>query len=311
MSGAVTHAAQKLAGAKKLWFLWWAAQTALALLASLPLAMAVTRYLDHSRWADELLVRFEFSVIAELQRQYGGWLNASAVVGLLAGGLVTVWWQMLLSGGVIAWLRRSEGRPVVRETLRDGAGWFWPMARLTVWALIGYGLVLTFDSAVLGRLADKYSDGTASRAGWIALHVRLAVIALLAIGINVAVDYARVRMVALERRSAWRALSWSRGFVLSHPGSVAGPWLAVALLMASFFVVKSGLDWLTLPSNMGLVWLGVLVQQTYVLSRIWTKLMFWATANEVYTKWNPPYRPPAPLPAPPPAEEIVAVEGLA
>jgi hypothetical protein len=307
MNKVIVGAARKLAAAKRLWFALWAAQTALALLVALPLLMMVSRYLGHSQWAEDVLRQLDLSFFNEFSREYGGAPSVVTLASVLAAMLAVIFLQVLVSGGVVAWLRQQEGRPAIRTVLHAGAQWFWPMTRLILWALIAYGLLLALDLGISGRINRRLAEGMEGRPGWILLHTRIVVGGLIVALINVMVDYARVHMIATERRSAWRAMLWSWRFTLGNLGRVANPWVAIAVVLALLFAAKSGLDWLIPATRMRWIALGVLVQQAYVLSRIWTKLMFWATANEVYTDLNPPYRPPAPPPLEAPLEEMAGL----
>ena len=172
------------------------------------------------------------------------------------------------------------------------------------WLLFHYVHPWLFDTW-LDRVTE---DVTVERTEfyWRALMYGIFV-ALLGL-VNVSFDYAKVRAVVEDRRSMIGALVMACGFILRHPGRVAGLYALNTLM----FVVAIAIWMLVAPGVGGLgasMWTGLAVGQGYILGRLILKLHFQASqvalfqdslAHAAYTA--------APFPAWPesPAAELIS-----
>ena len=94
-------------------------------------------------------------------------------------------------------------------------------------------------------------------------------------------DYAKVRAVVEDRRSMLSAANAAIGFIRRH---TAGAALLFTLNFAAF-AVTLGVYALVAPGagSTGVsMWMGLGVGQVYVLTRLWIKLVFWASETAFY-----------------------------
>ena len=108
-----------------------------------------------------------------------------------------------------------------------------------------------------------------------------SVFGLLLVVVNVIFDYAKIRIVVEDRRSALGALSAAMRFVWRQLGRVAGLYalngLAFLILIAIWALVAPG------ARGGGLtLWLGFLVAQLYLLARLALKLQFLASETALF-----------------------------
>lgn len=205
---------------------------------------------------------------------------AGAAIGAVTLAWLAVW--SFLAGGVLD--RVARGRPTRAHGFFAACGtFFWRFLRLglAVWAawILLFGPVhgLVFDIAY-GRLAR---DLTSERA---AFAVRLLGYLLFA-GILAALalwfDYARVRMVVEDRRSAIGALVASGRFVRRHWPRVG----ALFLLNAAAYLALAGAYAALSPgaprSDMH-VWLVVALGQAYITGRHYLKLLVYASEAALF-----------------------------
>jgi hypothetical protein len=107
----------------------------------------------------------------------------------------------------------------------------------------------------------------------IALYV---VFGILLVAVNVIFDYAKIRIVVEDRRSALGALSAAMRFVWRQRGRVA----ALYALNGVAFLILIAIWAFTAPgARLGgmTLWLGFVVSQIYVLARLALKLQFLAS----------------------------------
>jgi hypothetical protein len=204
---------------------------------------------------------------------------ASAIVGVTATWLI-VW--SFLSGGVIDRLARS------RRTRSHGffaacGMHFWRMLRLGILACAAYGFLFRYVhgwifSSAIGRLTrDVAVERTAF--AWRAAGYLL--FAALLLGCNLVFDYARVRLVVEDRRSAIGALFASWRFVRRHAAAVVG----LYALNAIAFLLLIGVYALVAPRTPGgglSTAVALAIGEAYIIARLFLKLLFYASETALF-----------------------------
>lgn len=204
---------------------------------------------------------------------------AATIAGATAAWLL-IW--SFLSGGVIDRLARD------RKTRAHGffaaAGvHFWRFLRLGLFAFFAY--VFLFQSLHVWLFEDLYErltrDLTSERT---AMAIRLA--CYLAFGaaltfINVLFDYARIRIVVEDRRSAIGAVVAGVRFVRRHAGSVAALYLLNGLAFATLLLLYAMLS-PGAPASRLLMWGVLLLGQAYIVARHYLKLVFYASQTALF-----------------------------
>jgi hypothetical protein len=268
-----------LARNKRLCVVFYAVTTAAALLIAAPLMTIVLQSLGDSAWAQQMAANVDIAWFSEVVVANGGmpWIQAAMVA--LGVGAVSALVYLFLLGGAIHVL--SNGKSFSAGCGRN----FWRLVRLTVVSLLFYGGVF-FVYQNLGRMNKLWSEGSVATPlvywGWF----RAAVFLVGCGFVNLVFDYARVRMVADDQRSAVRSAIAAFRFVLRHLRSTAGLYIAVcaiaALVMGAFLAFSHTAQ---TSVTMALLWL--LVGQMMVFAKIWSRLLFCSTACALYGELKP------------------------
>jgi hypothetical protein len=146
------------------------------------------------------------------------------------------------------------------------------MAALAYWLLFGLVHGWLFES-----LYERWTrDFAVERHAFFArLALYLLFAALLAL-VNIVIDYAKVRAVVEDRRSMVGAVSASARFIARHPRATVGLYLlntfVFAVILLFYGLIAPGARW----RGAG-VWFAFAVAQTYILARVWAKLVFAAS----------------------------------
>jgi hypothetical protein len=236
---------------------------------------------------------------------------AATIVGATAAWLV-IW--SFLAGGVID--RYARARPTRTYGFFAACGThFWRFVRLGLVALCVYYVLFGW---VHGWLFDQaYTrftrNMTAERSAFAARLVLYAAFGALLVLCNIVFDYARIRLVVEDRRSAVGALVAGFRFVRRHKRAIA-----LYVLNGALFLVLILLYALLAPGAPGsgfTMWIVLGLGELYILARHYLKLLFYASetsffqgalAHAAYTA-----APAVEWPESPAAEAIVNADSIA
>jgi hypothetical protein len=305
---------------------------ALTLLVALPLSLAlrslIAAHLGDSLFANDLASGASYDWWQEFSAQasglgttfvpsiigFGAVLNnLSALVDNLpmattVAGATTAWlvlWSFL-SGGVLDRYARMRATRATGFFAACGTH-FWRFLRLGVIALLVYWVLFALVHPWL--FDDLYPwvtrDMTAERSAFVVRLLCYLVFLVVLIAANLVFDYARIRIVVEDRRSAVGAFVAGARFVRRHPDA-----LRLYLLNGACFVLLALAYALVAPgAPSGLaIWIALAVGQIYILLRHYVKLLFYASqvsffqsrlAHATYTA-----APPVVWPDSPAAESI-------
>jgi hypothetical protein len=201
-------------------------------------------------------------------------------ITLVLGAYLLVW--TFLSGGILD--RYARQRPTRAYGFFGAAGVLF--SRFLRLALLA-GLVYAFLFVFLHRwlFDDAYTwltrDLAVERQAFFWRVALYLLFGACVIATNLAFDYARIRLVVEDRRSALGALRAAVAFIARRPG----PPLALYALNALVFLFLIAV-WALLAPGAGrsgaLMWAGLLVAQIYVLARIAVKLQFLASQTALF-----------------------------
>ena len=191
-----------------------------------------------------------------------------------------VW--MFLSGGILD--RYARQRHTHAHGFFAAAGvFFWRFLRLGVGAAAVYWFLFTYVHKWL--FDDLYQwltrDLAVERDAFLWRAALYLLFGSMLIKSTVIFDYARIRMVVEDRRSAIGSLVAALGFIIRRPGLVFGLFALNALV----FLVLIGVWALVAPGAGGAglsMWLGFAFSQVYVLARLLVKLQFMASQTALF-----------------------------
>ena len=174
-----------------------------------------------------------------------------------------------LSGGVID--RYARNRPTRRAGFFAACGVYGPrLLRLALIAGVVYWMLFsTVQRWVVGAPPPDRSLPAAGLLGYIGFGLLLAVVGLV-------FDYARVRAVVEDRRSMLGALLAGWRFVRRHPTACLGLYAANGMVLAAVIGAYAAAAPDTVSSGTSMWW-AFIAGQAYVVARLASKLLFYAT----------------------------------
>jgi len=204
---------------------------------------------------------------------------AATIVGVTAAWMVL--WSFL-SGGVID--RFARARRTRSQGFFGACGMHvWRLFRLGMLAAIVYGILFGFVQRWI--FDDAYEwithDITVERTGFAVRLAGYVAFGLLLIACNIVFDYARIRIVVEDRRSAIAATLAAARFVRRHSAAVLGLYglnaVAFLLLIAVYALVARGA-----PGSGAAMWIALGLGELYIVGRHYLKLLFYASETAFF-----------------------------
>jgi hypothetical protein len=181
--------------------------------------------------------------------------------------------SIFLLGGVLDRLARD--RPTGAYAFFAACGtFFFRLLRLGAFAAVVYWTLFTTVHAWLfdGVYRAWTREVTAEQTAFVYRLLLYLAFGTIAIAFNIWFDYAKIRLVVEDRRSALGALTSALRFITRNAGSVVGLYL-LNLLM--FLLVLAGYALLA-PGAAGgaAAWVGFFIGQLYIALRVAVRLLF-------------------------------------
>ena len=190
-------------------------------------------------------------------------------------------WTFLV-GGIIDRLARQRRVASVGFFAACGT-FFFRFCRLVLLAGVAYWIV--FETVHAWLFEDLYDLATENlvveRTAFLIRIALYATFALLLLPINMVFDYAKVRAVVEDRRSMVGAVLAAVRFIRRRPYATVGLYLLNGVLFLAVLAAYAILA--PSPSGGGAsMWVGFAVGQAYVVARLFTKLVFYASQTAYF-----------------------------
>jgi hypothetical protein len=231
-----------------------------------------------------VLVNLEQWLDGKVLRQHPAILAAGA-------GFLLVW--AFFAGGILDRYANPTGEHTRARLFRTGGEYWFRYLRLLVISLLLYFFIFGWIVNPLhARMGDWTRDVLAERTVILLTALVYLLGGVLLVVVGAAADYAKIALVADQRRSAVLAMLRGFGFVLSRPGKTLGLYLllaavaGLAMLLYAWFAPGPG------QSSAVTVLLAFLCGQLYLAARIAIKLWFLASQTTLYQAATPVAPPP-------------------
>ena len=260
---------------KGLWALLWLVFTALAMVFVIPAVAALSPLRRLPEAGPKYMPGFDVGFAVEwATRMAPGAPGTLLALALGLGGII-VMVHVLVAGGAMH--RLVHGGRVL-----DGAGlYFWRYLRLAVYSIPFYGIALALVAG-LNKAADRmWGEGLEAKPLMLAGWAGQVVLVLLLGFVATIFDYAKVRLAVDGSRKSLRAALGAARLVACNLSRTMGGWAVVTVAGVLFFVLWRTVENAVESRSMGAVLLLLVVQQVYVLSRVWVRLMYWGVAIEL------------------------------
>ncbi len=271
----------------------------LAALASFPIYRDVLAFTGHSLMNQSLITGFSTDWLTDFSINNPGTLERLARLMALMG-LFSISANTVLAGGVVARFRSPDERFSLGIFFRDTGRYAWRLLRLMVIGLVCYWIVFWVLNYRLRGFIDHRTRNSLHDRPVFWINLGVSILVLLGIGfVNLALDYARVKLVLEDGSSAIEAFLAALGFSLGRLrravtvyalpslGGLALLGLYVHHAPRASFVAHwgatSGASYGE-PLGLALIFIG---QQLIMFGRYWFRVATWASEWSLYAGAHP------------------------
>jgi hypothetical protein len=208
-----------------------------------------------------------------------GDLLGEYVAIVTAGVIYLLMWTFFAGGFISIYANQTE-----RSSFLAAAARYFP--RFLVLALlagVAYFVLFNFILRWLSHGVEVLTrDVIDERIAFLYTLAKYLLVWLLAYAINLTFDYSKILTVVRDHRNALTAPLKALTFVVSNLGKTAGLYLAIGAVWIGFMTVY----WLIAPGAGQASWVTILAAfllgQLYILSRVWTKCLFYGSETALY-----------------------------
>ncbi len=266
----------------------WVVNFLFSLLIVAPLAFVIHDQLAHSLAADHVLAKLDVTWLTDLSTRYRDAAPAFlglALLAVLLYLLLAVW----LNGGVIGCLDRPAARTTLADFSHDCGQYFWRFLRLFLLSIPIYLAVLgIFYSLILALLNMVNRRAPGEWPALIIRNLRLLALVLLLTVLTMFFDYVKIGLVTGDRKKVLKEAWLTLRFIGRRFFKAWGLYLLAGLFFVALTVFYLEIARLLPKDRPLLVLFFFLWQQTYVLCRQWSKLLFFATEIELAKQYREP-----------------------
>jgi hypothetical protein len=202
-------------------------------------------------------------------------------------GLIYLLLNTFFAGGIIEVFAVDYGHFTMRRFWAGCGAYFWRFFRLMLISLFFYGgaglIYLVVRRMVNSAAAQATSYESFFYQRWGSLLLLIVMLGF----VNMVFDYAKVRTVVEDSRSMFRETFKALGFSLRHLFSVSTLFLMIAVIGIVIFLLLVRLRDSIDQSSVITVIAAILLGQTAIAARMWTRLTFFAAALDFYRRYRP------------------------
>lgn len=241
-----------------------------------PVYLLIKKDLSRSLMADQILKGTELLWLGDIIYKYQDILPA--LVGwFLVPGVFFMLLYVFLNGGIIGRIAAQDEKVNMTSFFSDCSKYFFPFLRVFLISLVAYLVVFGGIHSIISALFNLWKKSASTEWPLILSSIlEFLILVLLFSIVRMFFDYVRVRLVVEKSKKTIRATLLNIAFIGKRFFRAWFLYLFVGLITAVLGVIYLAV-YQPLPKIGVLLIVGFIWQQMYVLSRMWTKILFYST----------------------------------
>ncbi|UCC41466.1 MAG: hypothetical protein JSV96_08625 [Candidatus Aminicenantes bacterium] len=241
-----------------------------------PIYFLLNKDFSRSMMADELAKGVDLLLLGDLAYKHQN-LFPVLLRLLLIPGVVFGLLYIFLNGGIIGRIRAQDEKVMMSDFLADCARYFFRFFRVFLISIVGYFVVFGIAFRAISALFNLWSRNASTQ--WtviISSNLEFLIMVLLFTIVRMFFDYVRVRLVIEDSKKTLRATLLNLKFKGKRFFRAWLLYLLPGVITVIFAVIYFAVYQPMLKMGF-LLLIAFIWQQVYVLSRMWTKILFYST----------------------------------
>ncbi|MCX6576742.1 MAG: hypothetical protein NTV82_10155 [Candidatus Aminicenantes bacterium] len=233
--------------------------------------------------ASDLLQKPNMDVLLEFLTSAGTSLGMLVTAGLVLAVLFFLA-GIFVNGGILQTLVHRRDQEGFAQVFFAGGGKFYGrFFRLSIFSLILW-IPAVFLYLIINGVLGIFTRNSLNEQGsfYIGL-LRMAITLFFVFLIKMIMDYARIRIVTQDSRSALRPMLEAAGFVFRKLGKTLALYYLLGLTGVAAFLIYWGIRSTFSAGSSGTIWLGFFISQLFIASRGWLRIAFQAGQLRFFT----------------------------
>ncbi len=241
-----------------------------------PVYFLIKKDLSRSLMADQIIKGTGLPWLGDIMYKYQDVFPA--LVGwCLIPGIFFMLLYVFLYGGIIGRIAAQDEEIKMTFFLADCSKYFFTFLRVFLISLVAYLVVFKGIRSIISALFNLWKKNASTEWPLILSSIlEFLILVLLFSIVRMFFDYVRMRLVVEKSKKTIRAMLLNIAFIKKWFFKVWFLYLLVGLITVVFGVIYLAVYQL-LPKIGILLIVGFICQQIYVLSRMWTKILFYST----------------------------------
>jgi len=261
--------------------LFWMVNITFAILLTGPIFIFLKESLLHSVKAEELTKAFDYLWFMELNYTFSEIIMTLPTI-LVMAGIIFLLTQVFLSGGIYQILNGEAGRNHFIDFFYGCVRYFYRFFKVFLISTVCY-VGLYFINIVYLHYTEILSVNSESQFLIIIFNLlRYSTIVLLFGTLNLLFDYVRIRIVVNQNYNVLKDLWLSLKLVVKKFWRVSVLFWFFILLGVILYVIHTQLSNYFNPTKYVFIFLVFIMHQTYIIIKIWIKLVFISSQMEFY-----------------------------
>jgi hypothetical protein len=209
------------------------------------------------------------------------------VLSLAVMGFIYLLLNTFFAGGIIEVFAVDYGHFTMRRFWAGCGAYFWRFFRLLLISFFFYGGAGFIYLVVRGMVGSAAAEATSYDSFLYHRWGSLLLLVVMLGFVNMVFDYAKIRTVVEDSRSMFRETFSALGFSLRRLFSVSSLYSIIAVIGLALFLflvrLRNSIDQSSVLSVIAAILLG----QTAIAARMWTRLTFFAAELDFYRRYKP------------------------
>jgi len=254
----------------------WLFNLLFSLLIVAPFYFLIRNETSNSLMGDQLIQGIDFLLLGDILTKYsdmGALLSGSILIPVL----LFIALSIFVNGGIIGRLFDETEKPSLKDFISDSARYFFRFFRVFLISCVIYGLIFGLLFRLVGELLKTWTKNAGSEWPLIwSSNIKFLILLLLFSIVRMFFDYVRVRLVVEDSRKTIRATLLTFRFVFTRFFKAWGLYIMAGLVTLVFGAIY--LVGAKIIPNSGILFALLLIwQQFYVISKMWTKILFFSS----------------------------------